>query len=224
MSNKTLLILAGMPAVGKKTLCIDALKNGIQIFGSTFDSKFRSVTFPETLPEWGTPCEERLSRGTWFFERDIPYLLYLNELPDVTLLHLDLHSTHHVLQDVIDPPEGLKSLVCRGADGYSDDLLNEESYRFVLSLPVFSRFDTVVITTLYSAFSQAYSRSLIRSDFFENSDDATSFYKITRSPESAYLSCYRAWLRALIVLKPTEIYWANSSDVEWKFAKISLGS
>lgn len=206
--RKVLLILAGLPGVGKSTLLETALRRGIPIFGREFDDRFQATKPPPDGIEDGVPGERKHAAGTWFQEADIDYLMRLEALPDTCVMHLDLYHCHRVLARSANLPEDIGPLLSPGVPDLADDRLNQARYRAFAALPVFRRFDHVLVNTLQVPFDVAAAQFLRRqaargrvagSGFWRTLFDV---YERGEAGAAAYASIYRSWLAATDVLRP----------------------
>ena len=150
MAEKVLFLLAGYSGVGKTTLLLEALNRQVPLFGAEYDAVFRGIKPPASLPEHETPIEQILEQGTWFAETHLPQLARLETLPEVVLLHLDLNQMVTTVPALAQRPAALLARLPRTMRSLADE---EENLRFldnVLNDPFFSRFDRVVVNTLYA--------------------------------------------------------------------------
>lgn len=166
MAEKVLFLLAGYSGVGKTTLLLHALKQGVPLFGAEDDALFRTILPPARLPEHETPLQDILKQGSWFAETHLPALSHLETLPDVVLLHLDLNQMVTTVPDLARRPAALVERLPRTMRGLADEEENLHFFINVLSDPFFSRFDRVVVNTLYAPWeaisSQWNSRRIAR--------------------------------------------------------------
>ncbi len=204
MSNETqndnstvLLLLVGYRAVGKTTLCLHALDQGIPLFGKHWKQRFLQLSAPSKLPEWDSPPTRLLEQNSWFCENHLPFLSSLETLPATLLLHLDLVTLiergdelcpHSQGQPWVSPPRSLSSLI--------NDSDNERVFRHFLSNRFFHRFDHVVINTLLAPLERIAAQWSARQQ--QVPDRTQALYGDHRSPICRELhgSLYRSWLAA----------------------------
>lgn len=166
MSCSTLLILAGCSAAGKTTLLRTALESGLAIFGPEADPLFRTLSVPSLMPEDRLSFEQTLAERTWFQAIHLRALDALPALPDVVVLHVDLLN---VLAQLSRDPAyfGPMSGVPSGLMTHTFACLAERErvaalYRHFLSLPVFRRFERVVVHTLSLSWDENRRRWMAR--------------------------------------------------------------
>ena len=204
MSTRTLFILAGYSSVGKTTLSRLALQKKIPLFGPLDDELFQSTALPPKLPESLLSTEEKLQHGCWHSLADLPVLRSLAELPPHIFLHIDLVSFAMPGRHLASLPPKLVSLLPRSMDKLADDQENELVFTLSLSLDFFSRFDRVVVNTLYAPWERIAKQWQGRRARRSGTDlyGRKRLFDTERPRTDVHRAIYAAWLRSVGTLDP----------------------
>lgn len=198
-----LFMLAGYPAVGKSTVLTSALRNRLALFGPKHDALFQSTRIPPRFPEWTLTAEELLAHGSWFSERDVPYLATQRQLPSHLVLHIDLASL--ASPDPKSPrcPPEVSALLPRTGRSLVDVAEHEAIYRYALSDPFYARFDHVVVNTLYAPWETIAKQWQDRQVHLQTKVPGREpLFNFARPRPDIHKAMYTGWLRAIRVLNP----------------------
>lgn len=226
MAEKTLFILAGYTAVGKTTLTVHALRKKIPLFGKEYDHLFQSFKIPSTIPETRLSTEEKLIEGCWLNWDDTHNLRQMANLPEHMLLHLDLVSFVTPAKHVIST-EALGTLLPRSSSSLANNSHNEMFAKDAIRRGFFSKFDRIIINTLYAPWEVIKKHWDDRRKSRGNRKDKRNrgvLFDQEDPGKKIHQSIYSTWLLSTSVLKPEFSLLSEVKDGKVMLGRIRAGS
>jgi hypothetical protein len=203
----TLMILAGCRAVGKSTLCSDAVRLGLPLFGLALQPLFARTQLPPSYPEWQLSFNQLQAAQTWFSDANLNDLSALTRLPEQVVLHMDLLSlltVRHCYPNRMLPfPLSDESQQSFGV--LANPLTNQFAMRLYLSNPFFQRFQSIAINTLYAPWPVTAKRYQARkgAGHFHAHLFPDCYFDLEQNGKAVYDLIYQTWINvASAILKP----------------------
>jgi len=180
--GSTLMVLAGAKGTGKSVLLNYALKNGIPLFGAEFDQTFQAFSTPGTEFEFRLSPLEVVNLKTWASGPHLPFFAQAPQPPNTLLVHLDLMN------------------FCSFKVRSWAQLGSPDSNLFHMQRNpqsrIFSRYETIVVNTLYTPWRISAERFHARRLKLgrKTPPNELKLYDLDAGSAEVFEATYRAWL------------------------------
>ena len=203
---KTLFLLAGASGSGKTTLLHKSYLNDLKIFGEEYHESFLSTNHDRSGKEY-KKYEVARGKHSYFKSFHIPRLRLEEALPSCVLVHMDI--TFVLRKLVVTHSEKLDPCLLKDNSIFSakrreEDILdkkrNDVLLRNYFNDSFFSRFDTIVVNTLFCEFRRNCKQIMKRSD------GIMPFNSDIQVAKKIHSECYKCWRRNLDVLSASHCF------------------
>lgn len=185
------MVLAGAKGTGKSALLKYALKNGVPLFGAEFDRTFQAFSTPGTEFEFRLSPMEVLSLNTWASGPHLSFFAKAPQPPDALLVHLDLMNFC-----------GFKVRGWTQLASPDSNLLHMQRNP---QSRIFSRYETIVVNTLYTPWRISAERFHARRLRLgrKTPPNELKLYDLNGGAAEVFEATYKAWLLFLETIDPT---------------------
>ena len=210
--QKTLLVVAGVPAVGKSTLLFSCLKGGIKLFGDQLDPLFQSFTayeHPSQDKDRSRSADALLQGNHWLNDRHLQKMSIAEFGAGNRLIHLDLMARIRLNSNSL-------SFWCdpsKDSDFFATCFANEVS-------DFFEPFDVVAVNTVYAPIEECSARFVKRRGNSSNIQTISGVYDPKNLSSALFENVYAGWRMFLLNANVSQRYFTRWNGEKFTVKKV----
>ncbi len=209
---KTCFIIAGCSGAGKSTIVKHSHALDVKLYGQKFHEEFKKTRSGSPHQEYDNYIEA-IENGSTFEGRFINNLNNQKQLSKHILMHIDLKLLtailgHHASSESDRRKIASLTKIPVPRKNRADQKICDLMVSSFLKHQFFSRFENIIVNTIYTNSSKAYIQKMKR-DRPEKNIKSQKELKIYAREHRAM---YRAWEKNIYLLKPSKILFTTVSE------------